>query len=380
MGAAGVLPGDIEAGQVRPRIGVADQAAHEIMRRRHDLDPAAGEVEAAVGAAPDHAAELRAHRLRPQMAHRDIDAAVGRGPALAHLREDRPADDIAGCALARVVVIEHEAAPVAVEQVAAGAAQPFLQHRAGHARVRAGEQAGRVELHHLHVAQGQAAAQGHGQPVHALVARRRVVAVHGRPAAGRQQHRLGPDEAEGAAAHIGEQHAGERAAGAVRHQGERPVLLQPVDRPGEHLLHQPVDDLDPGQVALVNRAVEGLAGEGLLVQRAVGVAVEEAADLVLEFADAHRRGLAQPPGDLLMGQPLAAGDGVHEMALDRIAGAERHIVAALHHAGAAGLAEQALDGDRHRQFRRRPAGVQGREQAGPARADDQDVGIVPVEG
>jgi len=44
---------------------------------------------------------------------------------------------------------------IPVEQVAAGPAQPLLEHRAGHARVRSSEQPGRMELHHLHVAQVQ---------------------------------------------------------------------------------------------------------------------------------------------------------------------------------------------------------------------------------
>ena len=54
----------------------------------------------------------------------------------------------------------------------------------------------------------------------------------------------------------------------------------------------------------------------------------------------------QRPGQVLVGQPLAALDGVHEVALDRVAGIERDVVAALHHARAAALAEQALGGDR----------------------------------
>ena len=53
----------------------------------------------------------------------------------------------------------------AVEQMPAGAAQALLQHRAGHARVGPGQQAGRVELHHLHVAQRQPQPQRHGQAV-----------------------------------------------------------------------------------------------------------------------------------------------------------------------------------------------------------------------
>ena len=54
------------------------------------------------------------------------------------------------------------------------------------------------------------------------------------------------------------------------------------------------------------------------------------------------------PREVLVGQPLAAFDRVHEVALDRIARGERDVVAALDHARAAALAEQALhrDGDR----------------------------------
>ena len=63
------------------------------------------------------------------------------------------------------------------------------------------------------------------------------------------------------------------------------MLLQAPDRgPRPHLLHQPVDDLDAGEVALVDGAVEGLAGERLAVQAAVGIAIEEAADLVFQLA------------------------------------------------------------------------------------------------
>ena len=61
---------------------------------------------------------------------------------------------------------------------------------------------------------------------------------------------------------------------------------EPVDAEGPDLFGEAVDDLDAGQVALVHGAVEGLPGEGLLVDRAVGIAIEEAAELVLELVDA----------------------------------------------------------------------------------------------
>ncbi len=235
------------------------------------------------------------------MAHLDVDAAVGRGAARPHFRVDGAAHHVARRAFDVRIVIAHETRHGAVEEIAARAAQAFLQHRAGHARVGAGEQAGRVELHHLHVAQRQAEPQRHGDAVHALVARRRVVAIHRRAAAGREQHRVGRDEVQRAAADVGEQHAGERAAVARGDEGERAMLLQPGDAGAcPHLLHQAVDDLDAGEVALVDGAVEGLAGERLATCRAaVEVAVEEAADLVLEArAPARPRASTWRPGEL----------------------------------------------------------------------------------
>ena len=133
---------------------------------------------------------------------------------------------------------------------------------------------------------------------------------------------------------------------------DRAMLFEPVDAARPHLLGEPVDDLDAGQVALVHGAVEGLAGERLLVDGAVGIAVEEAAELVLELVDALDRDRDERPREVLVGQPLAAFDRVHEVALDRILRGERDVVAALHHARAAALAEQAFhrDGDRERGF------------------------------
>jgi len=151
------------------------------------------------------------------------------------------------------------------------------------------------------------------------------------------------------------------------------MFLQPVDPPRPDLLGEAVDDLDAGEVAFVHRAVEGLAGEGLLVDRAVGVAVEEAAELVFQLADAHLRLGHQRPGEVLVVEPAAALDRVHEMALGRIAGGKRHVVAALHHAGAAALAEQAFDRDGDVQLRIDLVRMKGGEQAGAAAAKNQNI-------
>ena len=180
--------------------------------------------------------------------------------------------------------------PSPVEEVAAGAAQPFLQHGAGHPRVRPGEQSGRMELHHLHVAQRKPEAQRHREAVAALVAGRRVIPVHRGAAAGGEQHRLRLHEHD--TRRCGCRRAARRRAppsfpvAAMKSSARCSSSRRDAARP--HLLGEPVHDLDAGKVALVHRAVERLAGERLLVDRAVGIAVEEAAELVLELVDRAR--------------------------------------------------------------------------------------------
>ena len=184
-----------------------------------------------------------------------------------------------------------------------------------------------MKLHHLHVAQGQAGAQGHRHPVAGLVAGGGVVEVHRGAAAGREQHRLCGHETVPAGAHVDQQRAGDARAVAGGDQLDRAVLLQRVHVERAHLLHHPVDDLDAGEVALVHGAVEALSRERLLVDGPVRVAVEEAADLVLQLPDSLDRALDQPPREVLPRQPLAARDGVHEVALDGVLRRQRDVVA-----------------------------------------------------
>ena len=202
-----------------------------------------------------------------------------------------------------------------------------------------------------------------------------MVLVHGRAAAGADQDGTRLDEQELARPHVDHQDAGDGGAVGRRHQFDGAVVLQALHAPGPDLLGQPVDDLDAGEVALVHGAVEGLPGEGLLVDGAVRVAVEVAPQFVLQLTDADLRLGHQGPGQFLVVKPLAALDGVHEVALGGIALGQRHVVAALDHPRAAGLAEQALDADRDVQVGFALQGVQRREQPGAARAQDQDVGL-----
>ena len=128
-----------------------------------------------------------------------------------------------------------------------------------------------------------------------------MIAVHGRSAAGRQQARPWPSTKQNCpGAHVEEEDAGDGLAAGVGNERQSAVFLQPLDRPRPHLLHEAVDDLDAGEVALVYGAIEGLPGESLAVQRAVRQAIEKTADLVLEFLHPLDRLGHQGPGELLV--------------------------------------------------------------------------------
>ena len=374
--AARILAGNEQSVAFRRAVGRKLDAAHHVMRGRHDFDLARGEIETAIGATLDHALELAAHVLGTEMRHAEPDAAVGRRAPGAHLAEDCARHDVARRALPARIVTVHEAIAVAVQQITARAAQSFLEHRAGHSRVRAGEQARGMELHHLHVAQRQAARSAIARPSQLLspdgVWNRYIV---GPPPVARSD-RLRLHEERLAGANVDHQHAGERTV-ARRDEVDCAMLLEAPYPARPHLLGETAHDLDAGQVALVHGAVERLSGERLLVDGAVGIAIEKASELVFELVNALDRAADERPREILVRQPLAAFDRVHEMALDRIAGCQRDVVAALHHPRAAAFAEQALDGDRDVERRIALVRVQRGEQSRPAGAENQDVGPQP---
>ena len=277
----------------RPRhrcraIGAEHHAAHHVVRGRHHLDQAAGEVEAAVGAALDHALEAAPHVVRPEVRHLDVDAAVRRRAALRASRSwiERARRRRAWRAR-RARRRRHEALAAAVEQVAAGAAQALLEHRAGHARV-AGRRAGPSDG--TAPSPCRAAAARRAAPWRGRRRSCRPTACGTCTSSARRRWRAArPSPARAANAPVRmsiiSTPATRRAVGG-RDQLDGAMLLEPPDVARPDLLGEPVDDLDAGEVALVHRAVEGLAGERLLVDRAVGVAVEEAAELVLQLVDA----------------------------------------------------------------------------------------------
>src|SRR5258708_1077511 len=102
------------------------------------------------------ATPLPPSRLAPWTPPVSSPAAKRGGVGAGGLGHDGPADDVARRPLEAGIVILHEALAFAAEEKAAGAAQPLLEHGAGHPRVGPGEEPRRVELHHLHVAQLEA--------------------------------------------------------------------------------------------------------------------------------------------------------------------------------------------------------------------------------
>ncbi len=152
MHAPGILAGRKQPLKPGRAIEPEHDAAHHVVGRRDHLDAPARKIEAAVGAALDHAFEFLAHALGAEMVHLQIDPAKRRRVPFSDLVEDGAAHHVAGRAFAARIVVGHEAASVAIEKPAAGAAQALLEHGAGHPRVGSRQQAGGMELHHFHIA------------------------------------------------------------------------------------------------------------------------------------------------------------------------------------------------------------------------------------
>ena len=153
---ARILAGDKQPRQLGAAIGREFDAAHQVVRGRHDFDFARREVEPAVGAAFDHALELAAHVLRPEMGHGKVHAALAASCARRASRRRSPATTMSRVARsARASTSTMKRRPAPSKQVTTGAAQALFEHRPGHARVRPGQQPGRMKLHHFHVAQRQ---------------------------------------------------------------------------------------------------------------------------------------------------------------------------------------------------------------------------------
>ena len=260
MHAARVLARDEEARELGRAVGLEHDAAHHVVRGRHDFDEAAREIEAAVVAALDHALEDLAHVLRPEVPHADVDAAVRRELALAHLLEHRARDDVARRALVARIVLVHEA-------LAARRSAGSRPRRAGLLRARC---------------RSCACAAPASSPVgwNCTISMSRSVSP-ARSAIAMPSHVLSPDGvwylyivgpppvASSTACACTNTNSPVRMSiistpaiaspACVLDELDRAMLFEPADAARPHLLGEAVDDLDAGQIALVHGAVEGLA-------------------------------------------------------------------------------------------------------------------------
>ena len=202
---------------------------------------------------------------------------------------------------------------MAVAQDAAFAAHAFGDQAAG------AVDAGRVELHELHVLQAEAGAQRHAAAVAGAGMRRGRGEIRAAVAAGRQHRALGAEQVQRAFGHVQREHAAAGAVG-VHDQVEREVFDEELRVMRQRLLVQRVQDRVAGAVgggagALRRRAfavLRGHAAERALVDLAFLGARERHA-LVLEFDDRRDRLAAHVLDRVLVAQPVRTLDGVEEV-------------------------------------------------------------------
>ena len=264
--------------------------------------------------------------LGAQVAEVEEDVAVD-AAALVDLGLLRARDDVAPGELHRVRrVVLQEALAVRVQEVGALAAAALGDQ---HARRR---ERRRVELHHLHVLQGDPDPQRHRHAVARAGVRVRRARVEPARAAGGEDHRLRADRLEPAVQDVP---ADDALAAVVLHDelpGE--VLLVDAQVALHHLLVEDVDEDMAGDVGRVRRSRLAGGAEGPLRDPTVLRAREDRAP-VLELVDVIRRLVAEDLDRVLVAEVVGALDGVEGVLLGIVLGGvpERRVDPALGRAG-----------------------------------------------
>src|SRR5579872_4783762 len=230
-----------------------------------------------------------------------------------------------------------------------------------------------MKLHHLHVDEIAAGAIRHRVAVADFLDRRRGEFVHARSATGCEQRRPRARQRKRAGPLMEKERARDAVAVARRDQLERTRLVDERDLACEELIVQTADDLDPGQIAAMDGAIEGLSRKCFLMNRSVGTTIEEDADLRLQFADDFRRIGDERPRQILIVEKSAAFDRVEEMLFDRVLGVERCVEAALDETSATALSDETLGDDDDLELWIQIVSMQRRHQARAAAPDDQKI-------
>ena len=230
-------------------------------------------------------------------------------PPLADLDRHGARDDVArGEILRRRRIALHEALALGIGEIAALAARAFGDQHAG------AVDAGRMELHELHVLQRQAGAQHHGVAVAGLRVRAGAGEIDAAVAAGRDDRLVGAEAVQRAVVEAERDHA---AAGAAVHEEiDREILDEELGRVAERLAVHRVEHGVAGAVgggagALRDAlaVMRGHAAEGALVDRARLGARERHAPM-LELVDGLRRVAAEIFDGVLVAEPVRPLHGV----------------------------------------------------------------------
>ncbi len=231
-------------------------------------------------------------------------------------------------------------------------------------------------LHELHVAQRHAVAIGERHAVAGDDAAVRVLTEHPAGAAGRQNDRASGDGGE--FPRRGRQHRRALCAAVFNQQVDAEIFVESLDRGifGRGL-EQRVQDMKAAAVGGEPGALHLHAAEGAHVDIAVGPAIPRAAPM-LQLDHLRRAAADEIIDHVLLAEPVAAGDRVVEMVVERVMPLDdagrpalrRHRMAAhRQHFGDQG------DGERGICLGRRYGGAQAR----PARSNDQNIGIEMVQ-
>ena len=355
-------------------VDVAGNAAHVVVHGGQDRDRLPCHVDA--GEYPRRlrdAGQALVDHLGAEVLQVQVDVVALRTDAapLADLDRHRAADHVAGRQVLGIRRIAfHEALAGGVPEDAALAPHALGDQAAG------AVDAGRVELHELHVLQRQPGAKHHAAAVARAGVGGRAGKIGAAVAARRDDGHVGAEAVQGPAGHVERHHA---AALAVLHdQVDGEVLDEEVRVVLQRLLVERVQHGVPGTVGRsagslrdALAVVRGHAAEGALVDAAVLGARERHAE-VLEFDHRTRRLLAHELDRVLVAEPVGALDGVVEVEAPVVlahvaergadAALRRHRVAARReHLGQAGRGQPRL-GQAH-----------GGAQARAAGADDDDV-------
>ncbi len=276
--ARGVEPGDDGVVVLEDlRADVRRNAAHRVVRRRHDRHGLGHGVDAEVGAGElRDVRELRLEHLGAEVGAVEEDVVLVRAgtATLGDLEHHAPRDDVAGGeVLDRRGVALHEALAGGVPEDRALAAGALGEEDAE------SREPGRVELEELHVLERELRAPDDPDAVagERVGVRRRL--EHLPEAAGREDDRLRPEDVELAGRELVRDDRA-RAAARVEDEVERVVLVVELDAELHAVLEERLEDHVAGAVGRVAGAadrrlavVAGVAAESPLVDLALGGAV-----------------------------------------------------------------------------------------------------------